>query len=397
MKRISNTWQVVVDEDNAMSAIIDGTRFKRGKRGVQKLLFSKEVVAENPGLYHQIDPEKARIYAKQLTTALKNKTWHHSAPIGRMQYCANRTHGKGKWRNLYIPRLDDHIVGHMLIKANMRAFTRGMHPFCCGSVPGRGVEFMRKTIAGWMKNDRQMRYFVKLDIRHFFDNIDKDKLLYRLNTKIKDKDSMWGFSEVTGSAPVACPVGYYTSPWFANLYLEPLDWFIEQLLYKKRRGKRIKYVRHFIRYIDDMVLFGTSKADLEKAVRAIIDYLRTNYGLEIKHNWEIKHIAQFDERHDIKHNTYWLDMGGYKFAPNETILRDGIFLSTRRMAKEMSRSGYYTAHQCLAIISKIGWAKHCNSRSFIECYIKPYINIKTVRRIIGYVAKVEELRRCASA
>lgn len=380
-----------------MSSIIDGTRFKRGKRCVQKLLFGKEAVAEKPELYHQIDPAKARPYAKRLTTALKNKTWHHSAPRLRRKFCANRTHGKGKWRDLYIPTLDDHIVGHMLIKANMRAFMRGMHPFCCGSVPGRGVEFMRKTIAGWMKNDKQMRYFVKLDIRHFFDNIDKDKLLYRLNRKIKDKDSIWGFGEIIVSTPVACPAGYYTSPWFANLYLEPLDWFIEQQLYKTRRGKRIKYVRHYLRYIDDMALFGTSKTDLEKAVHAIIDYLKANYGLEIKPNWEIKRIAQFDENHDIKRNTYWLDMGGYKFAPGETILRDGIFLSARRLAKMMSKAGYYTAHQCLAVMSKIGWAKHCNSRSFMERFVKPHINIKAIRGIIGYVAKIEKWRRCATA
>lgn len=397
MKRIKDTWNTVVDEDYAVKAIYDGTRFKRGKRDTQKLLYDREAVAANPALYHQIDLEKAKAYAAKLTKALREKTWHHREPRARRQYCRNRAHSKGKWRNLYIPCLDDHIVGHMLMQANMEAFTRGMHPFCCGSVPKRGVEFMRKTIAGWMKNDKQMRYFVKLDIRHFFDNIDRNKLKAALWRKIKDKDSMTAFEQIIDSAPVACPVGYYTSPWFANLYLEPLDWFIEQQLYKTRRGKRIKYVRHYLRYIDDMALFGTSKTDLEKAVRAIIGYLRDNFGLEIKPNWEIKRIAKFDVNHELKPSTYWLDMGGYKFAPGETILRDGIFLSARRLVKMMSKAGYYTAHQCLALMSKIGWAKHCNSRSFMERFVKPHINIKAIRGIIGYVAKIEKWRRCATA
>lgn len=99
----------------------------------------------------------------------------------------------------------------------------------------------------------------------------------------------------------------------------------------------------------------------------------------------------------FKRNTYWLDMGGYKFAPGETILRDGIFLSARRLAKMMSKAGYYTVHQCLAVMSKIGWAKHCNSRSFMERFVKPHINIKAIRGIIGYVAKIEKWRRCATA
>lgn len=399
MKRIRDTWKTVIDQKNCCRAIIEGTRFKRGKRDVQFLLYDEKAVQEHPELSHQIDYEKAKQYASRLTEKLCSKKWRHSKPRHRKQFCKNRASNKGKWRDLYIPCLDDHIVSHMVMQANMDAFTKGMHPYCCGSIPNRGISFLNKSVSGWLRNDKQLRYFVKLDIRKFFDNIDRDKLKAILRKRIKDKDSLWAFDQIIDSAPVACPVGYYTSPWFANLYLQDFDWFVEQQLYKERRGKRIKYVRHYLRYVDDILLLGTSKSDLYKAVREIIKYLKDNYNLEIKPEWEIKKIGKHDpdDRHKLKKGTYWLDMGGYKFCKDATILRDGIYIGTKRLARKMYKQGYYTLHQSQSIMSRIGWAKHCDHKRFMDICILPYVNIKQARRNISHVAKVEQQRMYTAA
>lgn len=113
------------------------------------------------------------------------------------------------------------------------------------------------------------------------------------------------------SAPIACPVGYYTSPWFANLFLQELDHLIKEKLYKERRGKRIPYVKHFVRYMDDMLLMGNSKRDLDKAVRAVISHC-AGIGLNIKTCWEIKRIAILDG-HNVRKGTYRIDICGYVF------------------------------------------------------------------------------------
>lgn len=385
MKRLSNTYKNVCDIGNAVGAVYDGTRFKRGNREVQKLL------KENT---HEIDYEKAKAYAEPIAESLKNKTWRHKPPRHRTQFCRNSSKKKGKWRELYIPTLEDHTVAHMLINANLKAFTKGMHPHSCGSVPGRGIKHIVRNVSRWMQHDKQCRYFVKLDVRKFFDTIDRDILKTKLAEKIKDKDSLWAFYQIIDSAPVACPVGYYTSPWFANLYLEKLDWFISQNLYKERRGKRINYVRHFLRYTDDMLLMGTSKSDLEKAVRAIQKEV-AKIGLEIKPTWEIKKIGKM-ENGKLKPGTYWCDIGGYKFCKDCVILRDGVFLSFQRLARRIHKNGY-TPHSCRAIISKLGWAKHANSVNLVENYIKPYINVKDVRRYISYVDSQRERRRFKAA
>lgn len=397
MKRLGGIWGDVVDKDNGVHAIIDGTRFKRHQRAVQFLLYSDEDVAKDPNLWHQIDPNRAEPYAEQLADGLKTHTWHHRPPRYKRQHCRNRASSKGKWRDLYIPTLADHIVAHMVMSASIKAFTRGMHPHCCGSVPDRGIAHVNRTVKRWMQSDRACRYFVKLDIRHFFDNIDRDKLLEVLGKKIKDKDVMWVMQEIIDSAPIPCPVGYYTSPWFANLYLEDLDWFVEQQLYKERRGKRIKYVRHYLRYVDDILLIGTSRNDLGKAIRAIQDFLRTERcGLEIKPTWEIKAIGRHelvDGEWRLKQGTYWCDIGGYKFCKDSTILRDGIFLASRRLAKDMSKGEYYTYHQSCSINSRIGWASHCDSKNFFKYDIDPYVDLKTTRRVVSDVGKSRKQRQ----
>lgn len=212
-------------------------------------------------------------------------------------------------------------------------------------------------------------------------------------TKIKDKDSLWAFDQIIDAAPSACPVGFYTSPWIANLYLEKLDWYIEQNLYKIRRGKRVKYVTHHLRYVDDILLFGTSKSDLKKAVKQIKEYLKINYDLEIKPCWEIKRIGKHDkDSGKLIKGTYWLDIGGYKFCKDATILRDGIYLSAKRLARKMYKAGYYTVHQAQSIISRIGWAKHSDARRFMQECILPYVNIKEARRVISYVGKIQKQR-----
>ena len=395
MKRLGHIWEEVLDLDNGFVAVAEGTLNKRHDRATKRFYFSAEQVEQNPSCYHVVDPVRAKDYVAKLIPGLRNQTWKPKPPRYIHRYCQNRSQKKGKWRDLYVPAFDDHIIAHMIMKVVMPAFDRGMHPHCCGSVPGRGIKHIVRTISRWMQNDLECRYFVKLDIRKFFDNIRGDILMRKLEEIIKDKYVLWAFDQIIKSAPVACPVGYYTSPFFANLYLQDLDWMIEQDLYKVRRGKRIKYVRHYLRYMDDMVLIGTSKADLTKAIRAIQKYLMDQYGLELKPTWEIKRIGKHenvDGEWKLKKDTYWCDVGGYKFCKDSTIMRDGIFLATRRLARKMFRQDYYKPHQCQSIISRIGWSSHCDSSHFLDS-IKSYINLKTTRRIISDVGKVKQRRK----
>lgn len=401
MKRLGHLWDEVLSLDNGFVAVAEGTVNKRNDWITKQFYFDDEIVAENPTCYHVIDPVKAKAYVSKLIPGLRNQTWKPKPPRYIHRWCPNKTKAGGKWRDLYVPAFDDHIIAHMVMKAAMPAFTRGMHPHCCGSVPNRGIKHIVRTVSHWMQDDKECRYFVKLDIRHFFDNIQADKLMEILRKHIKDKYVLWAFEQIIRSAPVACPVGYYTSPFFANLYLQDFDWFIEKDLYKIRRGKRIKYVRHYLRYMDDMLLIGTSKSDLRKAVEAVKDYLWNNFRLSVKNSWEIKAIGKHwlcGDQWILRDKTFWCDIGGYEFCKDSTIIRDRIYLSSMRLARKMFKTEYFSIYHCCSIISRIGWASHCSNYHYLE-KIKSFINLKTIRRIISYgnMEKSRKRRSCETA
>lgn len=396
MKRLGRLWEKICTVENGIDALIEGTKRKRCRKESQRFLYSEEDVARDPSLYHQIDPVKARSYIEQnILPRLLNHTWHPKQPYYKQIYSYSHTKKKGKWRDLYIPAFDDHIVMHMIMRQAMPALTRGMHPNCCGSVDGRGTKHILKYVKKWVQKNPEAKYFVKLDIRHYFDNIDPEILMRKLSEKIKDKYVLDAFQKMIEVSPVACPLGFYSSPYFANLYLQELDWHIEQELYKTRRVKRIKYVDDQLRYMDDFLLTGSSKTDLKKAVKDIIAFARDRLHLTIKPNWEIKKIGSHisvDGVWKMPKNEHWIDIGGYKFCKDAVVMRDGIFLATARLAKKMYTSGRYTLHQCQSLNSRLGWASHCDSVYFNEEYIEAYVDIPKTRRIIANVSKKREQR-----
>ena len=103
MKRIGNIWNQVLDINNGVRAVVEGVRYKRKQRCVKKLLNDDR----------SVNAEAAKEYVKPLIEKLRDGTWKHKPPRMRRQFC--RSSKGGKWRNLYIPSLDDHIVAHMLI------------------------------------------------------------------------------------------------------------------------------------------------------------------------------------------------------------------------------------------------------------------------------------------
>jgi hypothetical protein len=63
--------------------------------------------------------------------------------------------------------------------------------------------------------------------------------------------------------PWGLPIGNLTSQFWANVYLNPFDHFV----------KRQLRVPGYVRYVDDMLLFGDSKVELQAVRQAAIEYL----------------------------------------------------------------------------------------------------------------------------
>lgn len=266
MKRVGHLWETFCSIETATEAIYRGTQNKRSDRVVVRI-FGYPDAGKNPD--HPVgalDPVKVRHYAERLVNELECGKWHHLP--GKKRHIVS----SGKEREIEIARLKDHIVQWMVILTIEDLETKKMYRHSCGNLPGRGIEDARKTVEKWVQSC-DCTDFVKLDIRHCYKTINLKKLQRLLHRHIKDKRFLRVLDEIIFSSaeqetlfddPRNLAIGYFSSPWFANIYLTPLDNFITGCLFKKRRGKRIRYVKHHLRYVDDLLLMGTSKSDLKK-------------------------------------------------------------------------------------------------------------------------------------
>ena len=155
-----------------------------------------------------------------------------------------------------------------------------------------------------------------MDIRKFYPSIDKEKLKASFRRLIKDDDTLNLMDKIVDSSEQGVPIGNYTSQWFANWYLQKIDHLIKEEL----------HIKYYIRYLDDMVLFGRNKKELHR-VRKIIEQALNKMGLTLKGNWQ---VFRFDKR--------GLDFLGFRFFRTHTILRKRNALKIRRKAKRAAKA-----------------------------------------------------------
>ncbi|MBN2001136.1 RNA-directed DNA polymerase [candidate division KSB1 bacterium] len=124
--------------------------------------------------------------------------------------------------------------------------------------------------------NRHYSWFLKLDYRKFFDNIDHGILEKQLHRVFKDKNLLYIFKQIIGSYSVTpgkgVPIGNLTSQYFANHYLTQLDHFIKE---------RLK-IKAYVRYMDDLVLWDSDKKILKKSGQMIQQYSQEELKLTLK-------------------------------------------------------------------------------------------------------------------
>lgn len=120
------------------------------------------------------------------------------------------------------------------------------------------------------------KWFLKLDVRKYFDSINHGILMELLKRRFKEKALLDIFRKIINSYQVntfrGLPIGNLTSQYFANHYLALGDHFIKERL-------RIKA---YVRYMDDMVLWHNDKDELLAAGKQLSIFLAKNLDLIIK-------------------------------------------------------------------------------------------------------------------
>lgn len=277
----------------------------------------------------------------------------------------------GKVRRIGIQNIKQQLYDYIAVEALNPLFRR-IGEYQLASIKGRGTLKGKKTIERWVRN-RSNRYFVKLDIRKCFESIPHDKLLQFIGRRIKNPKLMELLEALIGSFEKGLSIGSYLSQYLCNLYMSILYHYIMEELYKTRRGKRVNLVRHCLIYMDDILMIGSQRRDMEKAVKQVIK--KAEYmGLVIKPNYQVKPI-----------DGNCIDMMGYKIYRTHTEIRGRIFLRVRRsFRRARKRITLRTAKKC---ISYYGYLKHTNSKRIIRKW-KVRQTIKRCKEMIRNESKI---------
>ena len=143
---------------------------------------------------------------------------------------------------------------------------------------------------------------------------------------------------------------------------------------------------HYMRYMDDMVIFGSNKRVLHRMRQAISDYLEMELGLELKVNWQVFRFSYGNNQGRD------LDFMGFRFYRNRTILRKSIMYKATRKARKISKKEKATILDAHQMLSYLGWIDCTDTYLMYWKWIKPCVSFQQLKRKVSRYDKYDEKR-----
>ena len=346
MKRVGFLYEKIYDIENIMEAIKNASRHKHKKKAVK-------VVLSNPAYY-----------AKQIQKMLMNQ----KVEWGTDRYMQIYEPSSKKYREVTIPSFyPDQIIHWAIMQVIKPQIEKGMTYSCIGSVPKRGPLCGKKRIERMLEKDKKIKYCYKADIKHFFQNISVRKMKELLREDFKDNKLLCLLDDIldrgSRNAGKGLAIGYYTSQWLSNYYLQKVDHFILENIKPK----------HYIRYVDDIFMADSSKRKLHKANKMLSNFLKKErYECNIKPNWSVFRL-----------HSRPIDFLGYKFYKGYTRLRNRIFFHLMRCVRRFNKQIKKHERTFRSVLSLLGFLIHVNcGKSVYEKYIKPNASKGYIIRLI---------------
>ena len=195
---------------------------------------------------------------------------------------SNKTYQPGKYSRFIVkdPKeriisassVRDRVVQHAIMNHYDSVFDRHLIYDSYACRIGKGTH---KAVLRAFHFAKSSEYFLKMDVRKYFDSINHKILKILLKKIIKDIDILDVFYSIIDSGDISgkgIPIGNLTSQYFANYYLSAFDHYLkEQLKIKK-----------YIRYMDDMLVFSDKKNDLSNIYNNAVYYVDEKLKLTLK-------------------------------------------------------------------------------------------------------------------
>jgi RNA-directed DNA polymerase len=250
MKRLANLYSKIATFENLLLAAKRATRGKKAKNSVISFDFNLE---------------NELILLKQ---QLESKSYR-PRPYSQFEV------KEPKVRKICSSDFRDRVVHHAICNFLEPIIERRsvFDSYACRN--GKGAHL---AVSRCQEFSRKFKYYLKCDIKKFFESIDHQILKNLLQRMIKDSDLLWLVDmiidhKVPGNADgKGLPIGNLTSQHFANLYLGELDHLI-----KDRMG-----IKGYIRYMDDFICFADSKKELWNLLSKIDAFVTQALALELK-------------------------------------------------------------------------------------------------------------------
>ena len=228
-----------------------------------------------------------------------------------------------------------------------------------------------------LTDEENTRYCYKIDLHHYYQSINHEVLKQKFRKVFKDPELLWLLDEIADSINTATeedlielslsgeievdpntgiPIGNYMSQYSGNFYLSSFDHWVKEEL----------HVKHYYRYMDDVVIFASSKEELHEIHRKVTAYTRDYLHLNIKGNYQI-----------FPTKVRGVDFVGYRFFGEYTLLRKSTAINFKRKMracrKKMENNIPPTYSEWCSFNSYKGWLGNCDSYRLSKKYIEPLI------------------------
>ena len=304
--------------------------------------------------------------------------------------------GKKK-RDVYkLPFFPDRIAQWAILQVIEPFLVANMTADTYSAIPGKGIQPIVNDLRGYYKTKRvdgkkksvwvpsillsdeeNTRYCYKIDLHHYYQSINHEVLKQKFRKVFKDPELLWLLDEIVDSINTATeedlielslsgeievdpntgiPIGNYMSQYSGNFYLSSFDHWVKEEL----------HVKHYYRYMDDVVIFASSKEELHEIHRKVTAYTRDYLHLNIKGNYQI-----------FPTKVRGVDFVGYRFFGEYTLLRKSTAINFKRKMracrKKMENNIPPTYSEWCSFNSYKGWLGNCDSYRLFKKYMEPLI------------------------
>ena len=290
---------------------------------------------------------KEEEYIEYLYEKLKTGTYIHG------KYSAFKVY-EPKERIIEKAPYIDRIVHRWIVDSFLnRYFVNQFIDTSYACIKNRGMHKASIDVQNTMKHCKriwQNYYILKMDIRKYFQNIDKDILMNILKRKVKEEKLVKLLEKIvySNSGKKGLPIGNYTSQIFANIYLNEIDQYIKHEL-------KVKY---YFRYMDDSILFVKTKKEAIELLEKIKNYLKIKLELEL------------NDKTQIFKSDQGVNFCGYKINEYRLKLRDrgkkAIKQKVRYLKEEVQKGNMNSKEASRFICGHLGYMKYANTRNLEE-------------------------------